>query len=87
MELPLIIEELESINGVSNIHHVHVWGMSEKDFHFECHADLDEDLSVSKTSAIRNEMERILREKHHIGHLTVQFEYGECDNKNIINGK
>lgn len=81
-----IIKELESIDGISNIHHVHVWGMSEKDFHFECHADLDEDLSVSKTSNLKKEMENLLDDNYGIGHFTVQFEFDVCDDKNHIKG-
>ncbi len=71
-----IISELEQIDGIENIHHVHVWGLSEKEFHFECHADLDVDLSVSETSLLKEQMAEVLHDKYQIGHLTVQFEYG-----------
>ena len=79
-----IIKELENIHEIANIHHVHLWGMSEKDLHFECHADLETDISVSKTSAIREEMEKLLMDKFGIGHLTVQFEFNVCDDKGVI---
>jgi len=85
IELHEIITDLEKISGIGNIHHVHIWGLSEQEFHFECHADLEKDLSVSETSDVREEMEQILEEKYHIGHLTVQFEFNVFDNKNIIN--
>jgi cobalt-zinc-cadmium efflux system protein len=87
MDLQKILDELGKIEGISNIHHVHVWGLSEKEFHFECHADLEKDLSVSHTADVRNEMSNILQEKFQIGHLTVQFEFNECDDKNIIHSK
>jgi len=87
IQLQDIIKDLEKIDGIDNIHHVHVWGLSEKEFHFECHADLEQDLSVSATSSTREQMIKILFEKYHIGHLTVQFEYGVSDDKNVIHKK
>lgn len=84
LDIELIIPALEKIPGIRNIHHVHIWGMSEKDFHFECHADLEEDLTVSRTNTIKKQMEKKLLEEFHIGHLTVQFEYGVPDDKDII---
>ena len=39
---------------------------------------------VSETTTIKNQMEDILASKFNIGHLTVQFEYGTCDDKKII---
>jgi cobalt-zinc-cadmium efflux system protein len=83
IDLNQIIIELEKIEGIANIHHVHVWGMSEKEFHFECHADLEKDLAVSETSTIKDQMETVLN-NFHINHLTVQFEFGICDDKKII---
>ncbi|MDT8393093.1 MAG: cation diffusion facilitator family transporter [Bacteroidales bacterium] len=85
VEINKIITDLENINGISNIHHVHIWGMSEKDFHFECHADLQSDIPVSKTALIKNDMERLLYEKYGVSHLTVQFEFNFCDDKELIN--
>ena len=85
MDLKKIIQDLEQIEGIAIIHHVHIWGLSDQEFHFECHADLEKDLSVSVTSEVREKMEQILGEKYHIGHLTVQFEFNVFDNKNIIN--
>jgi len=87
MDFQKILDELGNIDGIANIHHVHVWGLSEKEFHFECHADLKKDLSVSHTADVRNEMSKILQEKFQIGHLTVQFEFNECDDKNVIHTK
>ncbi len=43
--------ELEKIESVKNIHHVHLWEMNEKDIHFEAHIDV-EDMMVRKTESI-----------------------------------
>lgn len=86
MEIEKIIDDLLQVEGIRNIHHVHLWSLSDKEFHFECHADLDEDLPVSNTSTLKSEMEKILRHNYSIGHLTVQFEFDVCDDKNHIHG-
>lgn len=84
MDMPDIVKSLEGIDGIANIHHVHVWSLSDDDFHFECHADLEKDMEVSHTDEIRNKMEQILLDKFNIGHITVQFEFNTCDNKGVI---
>ncbi|NQT76873.1 MAG: cation transporter [Bacteroidetes bacterium] len=84
MDIQFITKELAAIDGISNIHHVHVWSLGDKDFHFECHVDMEKDLEVSKTAMIRSRIEQILHDKFDIGHVTVQFEFDECDDKDVI---
>ena len=76
IDITSAIRDLENINGIANIHHVHVWSLSDNQYHFECHAELDLDLPVSQTNVILSAIEKILVEKYGIGHVTVQFEYG-----------
>jgi cobalt-zinc-cadmium efflux system protein len=80
-----ITTRLEDLEGISNIHHVHIWGLSENDFHFECHVELSKDKTVSETALIRDQIEKILLAKYRIDHLTVQFEFKACDDKGVIN--
>ncbi len=87
IDLEKITTELEKIDGIANIHHVHIWGLSEKEFHFECHADLEKDISVSETNYLQKQMGIILHDNHDIGHITVQFEFDVCDDKEIIHKK
>ena len=84
INLSEIVEELEKIREISNIHHVHAWKLDDTQIHFECHADLREDLSMSQTDKIRSGMEDLLQNKFHIAHVTIQFEYNCCDQKNVI---
>ncbi len=84
MDMPGIVKSLEGIKGISNIHHVHIWGLSDQEYHFECHADLEKDIEVSQTSRIRKSMEQVLHDEFDIGHVTIQFEYNDCDNKGVI---
>lgn len=87
VDLPLIKEELEKIEGVDNIHHVHIWNLTDNQIHFECHADVSTDLKISETNAILRDMESILKEKFKITHVTIQFEHYCCDKTELIHQK
>ena len=84
IDLHEVVGELEKIADVSNIHHVHTWKLDDKQIHFECHADLQSDLPLSKADIIRIQMEDVLQNKFGISHVTIQFEYNCCDHKNVI---
>ncbi len=77
-------DSLEALEYIENIHHLHIWSLSDQQVHFECHIDLKEDLQVSRTDHILREIERLLGERFHINHVTIQFEYNACDIKTVI---
>ncbi len=74
---------VETIPGVKNIHHVHIWKLNDNDTHFEAHIDVD-DITISETSEIQKQIEDKLHERFEINHTTLQFECDKCDNKTII---
>lgn len=78
-----IQEELETIEGVKNIHHVHIWRLSEQTVHFEAHVDVD-DMMVSETNPLSCKIEEILKNNLGIDHVTLQFESDKCDTKRLI---
>jgi cobalt-zinc-cadmium efflux system protein len=84
LDLELIRKDLEKIPEISNIHHVHLWNLDDQSIHFECHVDLTDNSRISETEDIYFKIEKILKEKHHISHLTIQFEYQRCNDKNMI---
>ncbi len=84
MDLEMIRHDLEKIPEIANIHHVHIWNLDDQSVHFECHVDLKENSRISETESIYLHIEKLLKERHHISHLTIQFEYQRCDDKNII---
>jgi cobalt-zinc-cadmium efflux system protein len=78
-----IQKEIEEIPGVINLHHVHTWRLNERVVHFEAHVDV-EDMMVSKTSALSDQIEETLRHNHNISHVTLQFEADKCDPKELV---
>lgn len=87
LNLNEICDELEQIPEVSNIHHVHIWNLTDRQIHFEGHAELKGNLTVSQTGSILKKMEQVLLEKFGITHTTVQFEYNLCEDKTVIHGE
>lgn len=84
IDLEQIRRDLEEIPEIANIHHVHIWNLDDQSVHFECHVDLLKNSRVSETDNVYIKMEKVLKEKHHIRHLTIQFEHHKCDDKDMI---
>ncbi|GAV22697.1 cation diffusion facilitator family transporter [Carboxydothermus pertinax] len=79
-----IVQELKKIEGIRDVHHVHLWGLNENHLFFEAHVNLQEDVLLSQTNSIYQRIEHILRERFGINHLTIQFEYNCCPETDII---
>ncbi len=82
-----IKSELEFLPEINNIHHVHIWNLSDAETHFECHIDLEEDMSVSHTNSLRSQIDELLSDKFNITHTTIQIEFNCCDDKAVIHKK
>jgi len=81
LEIQNAVEELPE---VSNIHHVHVWQVTENEVHFEGHVDVSEDLNISRIADLNRKIERLLADRFGIEHVTIQVEFGSCADKKII---
>ena len=81
-----IVKDLKKIDLIEDIHHVHLWSLTEKDVHFEAHANI-KDIKISETKPIMEKIEHILDEHYGINHATIQFEYKCCGGTEIINNE
>ena len=79
-----IVQEIQDLDEVKNVHHVHVWQLNEDETHFEAHIDFNNDISLSEFDAILVKIEELLYQKFHINHVNIQPEYGKCGPKDII---
>jgi cobalt-zinc-cadmium efflux system protein len=84
LDLSEVKTALESIPEIDNIHHVHAWNLNDQDIHFECHIDLKSDIRLSETEAIKFLVQEVLLNKFNINHVTIQYEYNCCADKNMI---
>ena len=76
-----IEKRLSQFKELKNVHHIHIWKLTDKAIHFECHIDLKENLRISETSKIREKTEKILHDEFGIEHVTIQFEYESAHNE------
>jgi len=79
-----IKRDIEGIDKVNNIHHVHSWMSNEKTIYFEAHIDL-EDMLLSESELIYDKIEHYLKDHYDINHITLQAEVDKCSNKTIFN--
>jgi cobalt-zinc-cadmium efflux system protein len=68
-----LVRDMKSVEGVQDVHDLHVWCITSNMYALSCHAMID-DVLQSKSSLILQSMNKMLSERYHIGHATIQFE-------------
>ena len=82
-EIPAVIARIRAVNGVVEVHHLHVWTLGSGSYALSAHVVLD-DRKLSEASAILREIERAMDDDFAIGHVTIQFECETCDPETAI---
>jgi len=85
IDLEKIKAQVEAIEEVHNIHHVHTWALNEKEIHFEAHVDVKEDLKLSETDDVQHKISTLLQDGFGIHHVTLQLEHNACREKELVN--
>ncbi|MCG2725103.1 MAG: cation diffusion facilitator family transporter [Elusimicrobia bacterium] len=76
-------KDIEAMDEVSNIHHVHTWLADENTVYFEAHIDMP-DCMLSAVCPISKKIENLLKEKYGISYCTLQFETEYCSDKDFF---
>ncbi len=79
-----IVRDIQHLRSIKNVHHIHIWQLSEKEIHLEAHIDFEEDISLSQFDVILQEVEVIVFNNFGINHVNIQPEYKKHDSKAII---
>jgi cobalt-zinc-cadmium efflux system protein len=79
-----IQDQIARIEGIKDIHHAHLWSVTERDIHLEAHLNVSRDMPVSQTCLLKNQIEEILKKRFGITHSTLQFEYDSCKGVSLI---
>lgn len=79
-----VVEVVQKVSGVKNIHHIHIWQLNDHESHFEAHLEFNDDIKLSEFDLICEEIEKLLMEKFHIQHCNLQPEFRRNDLKEII---
>ena len=84
----LSIEEIKTricrTDHIENLHHIHIWKIDDHQIHFEAHVGFSNDLLLSKIQKILDDVKEILHNEFGIVHTTLQPEFEECENINLI---
>lgn len=72
-----MLDELRKVEGVNDIHHLHLWTITSGIYAMSAHV-LIVDLLTSRSAHILKEIERLLQKKYSIEHSTIQFESESC---------
>jgi cobalt-zinc-cadmium efflux system protein len=76
--------EIESIDGVKDIHHAHLWSVTERDIFFEAHINVSRDMPISETCLLVKQLEDMLKDRFKITHVTLQLEFNSCKGINLV---
>lgn len=79
-----VVNLVNTLPKVNKLHHIHIWGLNDDEFHLEAHLAFSEDISLTEFDDILYEIETLLREKFKINHVTIQPEFNRKDPKEII---
>jgi cobalt-zinc-cadmium efflux system protein len=77
MDAKALIGDLVGIEGVKDVHHVHLWTITSGIYAMSAHVVID-DCLISETTQLLNEIERLLQQKYIMEHITIQLESESC---------
>lgn len=69
-----LVQEVRGIEGVTGVHHVHVWQLDEHHNAFEAHVAFDR-ADAGRLDEIKGAVRRRLKETFGISHATLEFEF------------
>jgi len=79
-----IVKDIQQIDAIKNVHHVHIWQLNEDEIHLEAHIDFKKDITLSQFDLILNEVEELVFHNFGINHVNIQPEYGKIGDKEVI---
>ncbi|MFW5973352.1 MAG: cation diffusion facilitator family transporter, partial [Bacteroidota bacterium] len=72
-DLNAMVAAVESLDGVSDVHHVHVWQLDEKRVALEAHVAVKED-DLERIETLKGRIKQLLHDEYDIGHATLEIE-------------
>lgn len=72
-----VVERMRAVDGVNDVHHVHVWSICSHISALSAHIDIEPDYRLRQGEII-GEIEQMLDHDYHITHSTLQGECSRC---------
>jgi cobalt-zinc-cadmium efflux system protein len=69
-----VVQAMQRINGVSNVHHVHIWQLDEQHNALEAHVVIGD----SQMQSVKGALKEMLTQRFAITHSTLEFEDEAC---------
>jgi cobalt-zinc-cadmium efflux system protein len=80
-------EALQDLDGIENVHHIHVWELDEHHRALEAHVVIRKASSMKELESLKAKVKTYLREHFSIHHSTLEFESTENSCRNNAEGK
>lgn len=80
-----VIAAMEAMEGVKNVHHVHIWQLDEQHNALEAHVVVNSDVAA-EIEKVKAALKTMLTEQFDVGHSTLEFEYANhsnCDDHKV----
>ncbi len=77
-DLDGMVEAVETMEGVRDVHHVHVWRLDERRVAMEAHVAVEGVTELSDLDALKTLIKERLKERFGVGHATLELEHGRC---------
>ncbi len=87
LSLDEIKEAMEDLDGVENVHHIHVWELDEHHRALEAHVVIGENRSMEEVESLKTTVKEHLDERFSITHSTLEFESAEKSCRRKANGE
>jgi cobalt-zinc-cadmium efflux system protein len=78
MKLDRIEAAMRAVEGVNDVHDLHVWSIGSETHALSCHIAIA-DIPPSVSERILRDVKDQLHHKFRIDHTTIQFEHVECE--------
>jgi cobalt-zinc-cadmium efflux system protein len=78
VDIMKMIEALKKVEGVKDVHDIHVWSITPELRAMNGHI-LIEDISTSDAATIRSRIEEVIKDQFLIEHTTLQMECQKCN--------
>jgi cobalt-zinc-cadmium efflux system protein len=78
LELANVHEAMQSVEGVLNVHDLHIWSLGSNSHALASHVTIA-DMPMSDCGCILEGINQALRDRFHITHTTIQFEVTGCE--------
>ena len=77
LSLSDVIGAMRSVEGVMDVHDLHIWSLGSSTRALSCHATIA-DIPASASDVVLRRLNEVLAERFHIFHSTVQLEHLSC---------